>query len=145
MIDKKAIPTGELASVAGTPFDFLTDKAIGKEIDADDIQLKYAGGYDHNFALDDDGNGVAYAGTLTGEKTGIQMDVYTDCVGMQLYTANFVKGQKGKEGAVYNQRDGVCLETQYFPNAINDSNFVRPITDVGETYESTTIYVFSLA
>lgn len=140
--DKCAIPTGEIAPVAGTPFDFIEPKEIGRDIEADDLQLVYGCGYDHNFALDRSGDGVEYAGTVYSSGTGIRMDVWTDCVGIQLYTANHIAGQIGKGGVKHVRRGGVCLETQYFPNAINEVNFKTPITEVGEAYDSTTEYRF---
>ena len=72
------------------------------------------------------------------------MDVSTDCIGIQLYTANFIHGQKGKGGVVYEDRDAFCLETQYFPNSINEPNFTTPLTEAGVEYHSETVYTFSL-
>lgn len=140
----KAIPTGEIASVAGTPFDFREPKAIGTDIGADNEQLRYGNGYDHNYAIDKEKAGMETVATAYSEESGIRMDVSTDCIGLQLYTANFIGGQKGKGGVVYNDRDAFCLETQYFPNAINEPNFTTPLTDAGESYDSQTVYTFSL-
>lgn len=142
--DDKAIPTGELAPVAGTPFDFLEAKPIGRDIKADHVQLKYANGYDHNYAIDKTTEGVELIATAYCKESGIRMDVLTDAVGVQLYSANFIGHQKGKEGAVYTDNSAFCLETQYFPNSINEPNFQSPITKVGETYETRTIYQFSV-
>lgn len=141
--DKKAIPTGEIAPVDGTPFDFREAKAIGRDIRADHIQLTYGNGYDHNFVLDRIGDGLEKVARVCSPKTGIQMEVITDCIGMQLYTANGVGGQKGKGGTVYQRNAALCLETQFFPNSVNEPNFVSPLTDAGETYRSETIYQFS--
>lgn len=142
--NEKAIPTGEIAAVEGTPFDFRTPKAIGRDIGADDEQLRYANGYDHNYALDKEHAGMETVATVYSEKSKIRMDVSTDCIGLQLYTANFIHGQEGKGGVVYNDRDAFCLETQYFPNAINEPNFTTPLTDADEAYHSETIYTFGL-
>ena len=121
--DSKAIPTGEIAPVEGTPFDFTEAKPIGRDIEANDTQLHYGSGYDHNFAIDKTAPGVEKVATAYSPESGIQMDVYTDCVGIQLYTANFIVGQEGKGGVKYNNRDAFCLETQFYPNSINETNF----------------------
>ncbi len=142
--NEKAIPTGEIASVEGTPFDFRTPKAIGRDIGADNEQLHYGNGYDHNFAIDKEQAGMETVASVYSEKSGIRMDVSTDCIGIQLYTANFIQGQKGKDGVVYNDRDALCLETQYFPNAINEPNFTPPLTEAKEEYHTQTVYTFSL-
>lgn len=141
----KAIPTGEITSVTGTPFDFTEAKTIGRDIEANDEQLGFAHGYDHNYAIDKTSPGLERAATVVGDKTGIAMDVFTDCLGVQFYSANFIGGQAGKEGAVYEDRDAFCLETQYFPNAINEPNFTTPITQAGEEYKSQTVYHFYLS
>ncbi len=143
--DGKAIPTGELADVEGTPFDFRIAKPIGRDINAENDQLKYGNGYDHNFALDHTGNGVEKVATAYAPESGIQMEVYTDCPGMQFYSANFIQGQKGKGGVIYKEREAFCLETQYFPNSVNEPNFQSPITAAGKDYASKTIYKFSIA
>lgn len=137
-----AIPTGEIAEVAGTPFDFREPKPIGKDIAADDAQLKYTSGYDHNFVIDKKQNGVELAAIAHSDKSGIRMEVWTDCVGMQLYTGNHLDGEQGKNGIIYHNADAFCLETQYFPNAVNEPNFVSPLTDAGAAYDSQTIYRF---
>ena len=143
--DGKAIPTGELADVEGTPFDCRIAKPIGRDINAENDQLKYGSGYDHNFALDHTGNGVEKVATAYAPESGIQMEVYTDCPGMQFYSANFIQGQKGKGGVTYKEREAFCLETQYFPNSVNEPNFQSPITAAGKDYASKTIYKFSIA
>uniref|UniRef100_UPI0040286993 aldose epimerase family protein n=1 Tax=Agathobacter sp. TaxID=2021311 RepID=UPI0040286993 len=143
--DGKAIPTGELADVEGTPFDFRVAKTLGQDINADNDQLRYGSGYDHNFALDRTGGEVEKVATAYAPESGIQLEVYTDCPGIQLYSANFIQGQKGKGGVVYKDREAFCLETQYFPNSINEPNFKSPITKAGKDYASKTIYKFSLA
>lgn len=143
--DAKAIPTGEIAPVAGTPFDFRREKPVGQDIGADDIQLTYGSGYDHNFVLDREGKGMETAAVVYGPESGIRMEVLTDCIAIQLYTGNFIEGQKGKDGAVYPKQGAMCLETQYCPNSVNDPNFTAPFTDAGAAYDSRTVYKFSVA
>lgn len=142
--DAKAIPTGEIAPVDGTPFDFRVAKTIGRDIQEDFEQLIYGQGYDHNFAIDKEGVGFEKIATAYAGETGIQMDVWTDCIGVQLYTGNFMAGQKGPDGYTYVKHGAFCLETQYFPNAINETNFVCPITEAGVPYKSKTVYAFSV-
>ena len=141
--DAKAIPTGEIAPVEGTPFDFRVAKTIGRDIREDFDQLIYGLGYDHNFALDKETEGLEKVATAYAKDTGIQMDVWTDCIGIQLYTGNFMEGEVGPEGHPYVKRAAFCLETQYFPNSINETNFVRPITEANVPYETKTVYAFS--
>lgn len=143
MIDSKSIPTGEIAAVEGTPFDFRKEKPIGQDIKASHEQLVFANGYDHNFAIDKTKDGVEKIASAYCRESGIRMDVYTDLPGVQLYTANFVGGQHGKKGAEYVQNSAFCLETQYYPNAVNEPNFASPVFDAGQPYDSTTVYAFS--
>ena len=140
--DSKSIPTGELAPVAGTPMDFTEPKAIGKEIDADFAQLQMTGGYDHNFVLDKPEGAFDWMAKAYCEKTGIAMEAYTDCPAVQFYAANFVNGEKGKNGAVYAERHAFCLESQYCPNAVNDTHFAQPFLKAGEKYDTKTLYRF---
>ena len=138
-----AIPTGEIAPVAGTPFDFTKEKAISQDINAEHPQLALVKGYDHNFALDDYEKGkVRKVATLRDPKAGRSMEVYTDLPGIQLYTGNNMVPELGKNDALYPWRGGICFETQYFPNCLNDENFIKPVVKPGETYETTTIYKF---
>ena len=143
--DSASIPTGEIAPVKGTPMDFTEEKPIGKEINADFEQLNFTGGYDHNYVLNGYEKGIervvakAYA-----PKTGITMEVTTDLPGVQFYAANFVENEHGKNGAVYGKRSAFCLETQYFPDSINQKNFESPILEKGESYNTVTIYRFSV-
>lgn len=145
LTDEGLIPTGELAAVDHTPMDFRIRKAIGKDIAADYEPLKIAGGYDHNYVLKTSGNGDAEkVAELYAKDTGILMEVFTDLCGMQFYTGNFITdGEKGKDGAVYHRRDGVCFETQFFPNACNIPEFPSPVLKAGQEFESVTIYKFS--
>lgn len=141
--DAASIPTGEILSVEGTPMDFRVKKAIGKEIEADYEALNLGNGYDHNWILKNDGE-VLKVAELSSEQTGISMEVYTDLPGVQIYTANFLENEVGKHGEIYGKRQGVCFETQYFPDAVNHENFPSPICKAGEIYRSTTIYKFCL-
>lgn len=142
VIDKGAIPTGEIAKVTNTPMDFRKTKKIGAEINADFAQLLHVGGYDHNYVLDKADGTLQLAARAKGTKSNISMDVYTDCVGLQFYTGNFIGKQKGKGGVMYDSRHGFCLETQYFPNAMMESNFKSPILRPGDKYHSVTTYRF---
>lgn len=139
--DKASIPTGELVEVRNTPMDFKRKKAVGKDIDADYEALIYGKGYDHNWVLNNQ-NEFRKVAIATGNKSRITMEIYTDLPGMQFYTANFVAGEHGKEGAVYEKRSAMCFETQYFPDAINHKNFQQPICKAGENYNTTTMYKF---
>ena len=141
--DGKAIPTGEVAPVEGTPFDFRESKAIGRDIEYPDTQLGYGTGYDHNFAIDKKTDGVELCAVVKAPESGITMEVLTDLPGVQLYTGNFIQGVRGKKGFVYPKRGAFCLETQYYPNAVNEPNFEMPLLEPGQAYESVTIYKFS--
>ena len=142
--DSKAIPTGELLDVAGTPFDFNTEKKIGKDIDADDTQIKYAGGYDHNYIVDGEHGTLRTFAVITSDKTGIKMELLSDHVGMQFYTGNFLTAHKAKGGAIYDFRQGFAMEPQFVPNSINDSHFESPVLRPGEEFKSETDLRFSI-
>ena len=143
--DNQAIPTGEIAPVEGTVFDFREPKTIGRDINADEIQLKYVKGYDHNFVVDGAVGSLRPAASAVGDKTGIKMDVFTDLPGIQLYAGNCIDvDMPGKDGAVYQSRHGFCMETQFFPDAINQPNFIKPLIYPGETFVTKTIYKFSV-
>lgn len=142
--DAGSIPTGEIAKVKGTPFDFTKLTTIGDRIDNDDMQLKFGHGYDHNFALDKKSGEYAQIATLKDEKTGRVMKTYTDLPGVQFYAGNFIKKQKGKDGVVYGRRHAVCLETQYFPDAVNQPKFEKPLLKKGDKFYSKTRYEFSV-
>ena len=137
-----AIPTGEIAPVAGTPLDFTTAKKIGDEIEADFTQLKLVGGYDHNFVADACDGNVREIAQVQEPDSGITMKVYTDLPGVQLYTGNYIDHATGKDGVVYEKRDGFCLETQYYPDAIHQKSFPNVIFGPDREYHSTTIYQF---
>ena len=140
---EQGIPTGKLTDVSGTPMDFRNPKAIGAEIDADYAPLKACGGYDHNYVLKTGDGKVHVVGSCMSPATGIRMEIRTDLPGMQVYTANFLGTVEGKKGAVYHDRDGVCFETQYFPNACNEPKFKSSILPGGEMYHTETVYAFS--
>ena len=140
--DSKSIPTGEIASVAETPFDFSEAKCIGRDIEVEFEQLIFGQGYDHNFVIDKEEAGIEKFAEVYSKDSGIQMDVWTDCVGVQLYTGNFLNNDTGKGGCNYVRRAGFCLETQFFPNAVNEPNFISPIVDANIPYETKTVYKF---
>ncbi len=134
--DAQNIPTGENRSVEGTPMDFRTPKAIGADAFADYPSLNMANGYDHNFEVF-----CNPCATLTDPESGRSMAVSTDCVGVQFYAGNFAKG-KGKGGVEYKPRCGICLETQYYPDAVHHKDWVQPIFKAGEKYHSETSFRF---
>ena len=137
------IPEGDIRPVEGTPFDFRVGHAIGETINESDPRLISAGGYDLNFPVP--GEGLRPAAELTGDKSGIRLTVMTDLPAVQLYTGNFLSGEKGKGGAVYPRHSGVCLETQRFPNALNEPRFPSMILRAGETLSSRTVWALSRA
>ena len=124
--------------------DFTTPKPIGRDIEADFQQMKYVGGYDHNYALREAPGERMKMAEAHSDKTGITLEAFTTCCGVQLYAGNFITPQKGKDGASYSERDGFCLEAQFYPNAINQENFASPLLKAGEHYSSTTSYRFSV-
>jgi aldose 1-epimerase len=140
--DAGSIPTGELKSVAGTPFDFLKATAIGARINQDDEQLKFGNGYDHTWVIN--GRGMRLAATAYEATSGREMQVWTTEPGMQFYTGNFLNGTlTGKSGKVYARRTGFCFETQHYPDSPNQPSFPTTTLKKGATYKSTTIYRFS--
>jgi aldose 1-epimerase len=139
--DNQAIPTGIIAKTTETPMDFSVAKPIGQDIEAPFEQLCYTGGYDHNYALKADGT-LKLAAKVWADQSDLLMEVYTDCVGVQFYSGNSIPTHLGKDGAHYKKHSGFCLETQYYPNAANEKNFVTPILAAGETYRSQTNYKF---
>lgn len=144
-VDAGLIPTGELAPVDGTPFDFTRPTPIGARIDLPHPQLQLARGYDHNFALDRPGPGLAPAARLVHPGSGRVLEVLTTEPGIQLYSGNFLDGSVvGKGGARYGFRAALCLETQRFPDAPNHPGFPSVALAPGEIYRSTTVYRFSV-
>ena len=170
-IDQRTLPTGELTDVTGTPMDFRRPKEIGRDISSNYLQLALAQGYDHNYVLtepadylrdihftettasgkyeaganqysrssDEDGGEIAF---LYSRSSGIRMSVMTDMPGMQLYSGNFISGELGKDGAIYDRRGGVCLETQFWPDTPNQESFPGGILKAGEEFHSRTTYRF---
>ena len=122
--------------------DFTDTKTIGRDIDADFEQLRMFGGYDHNYVLRGDFS-MKCAAILKNPQNGIELTVYTDRPGMQLYSGNAIYPHKGKNSAQYNKYSGVCLETQFFPNAMRFSHFPSPILRKGEFFRSVTIFAFA--
>jgi aldose 1-epimerase len=145
-VDSTLIPTGELKTVAGTPFDFTKQTAIGARIDANDEQLKFGKGYDHNWVLDKKAGstGPSLAVEVYEPTSGRVMNVLTTEPGVQFYTGNFLDGTvKGKEGKVYGHRSALCLETQHFPDSPNHKKFPSTELKPGQKFHSITIYKFS--
>ncbi len=146
-VDSGLIPTGELRALNGTPFNFKTPKPIGNDINFDDIQLKLGLGYDHTWVLSNHKpiGEVGLAATLLDPESGRYMEVWTTEPGIQFYSGNFLHGKyKGKGGVVYQDRWGLCLETQHFPDSPNRLIFPSTILVPGDHYSSTTIYKFSV-
>ncbi len=142
-IDEGLIPTGELAPVANTPFDFRTPHTIGERIRAHDEQLIRAGGYDHNYVLNGRMGELRRAAAAFESRTGRLLEVWTTEPGMQLYTGNFLDGKlTGKGGRVYGYRTGFCLETQHFPDSPNHPAFPTTVINPGESWTSRTIFRF---
>jgi aldose 1-epimerase len=145
-VDSTLIPTGRLAGVAKTPFDFRTPTPIGARIDHNDPQLRYGKGYDHNFVLNRNGSGLVHAARVLDQKTGRTLDIFTTEPGLQFYSGNFLDGTiSGKSGHVYGHRSALVLETQHFPDSPNHPNFPSTILWPGQEYRSQTVFVFGLA
>lgn len=137
-----SIPTGEVASVEGTPMDFTAPKEIGQEIGADFEQLKLGGGYDHNWVIDGADGQLQLAAKVAAAGTSRVMKVYTTLPGIQFYAGNFIGEQEGKLGTKYHNRCGLALETQYFPDSINKENFPDAVFGPERQYISSTVYQF---
>ena len=142
--DEGNIPTGEIADVSETPFDFMMAKMIGQDIEKDCKQIKYGSGYDHNFVLDKALGEMGMVADVHSNKSGIRMTCETSQPGVQFYTGNHLGGNVGKDGVIYKKRGGFCLETQNFPDAINHDNFPSAILKAGEPYEEVTKYRFNI-
>ncbi len=141
-VDETLIPTGEIADVENTPFDFRKATAIGKRIDTADTQLLLGKGYDHNFVLKKD-PGLQLVATAESPKTGIVMDVFTEEPGIQFYSGNFMDHiENAKGGKIYGYRSAFCLETQHFPDAPNQPDFPSTVLDPKTEYRSRTVYRF---
>ena len=143
-VDAGLIPTGELRSVKGTPFDFTAPAAIGARINQDDQQLKFGGGYDHNWVLRGASGSMKPAAEVFEPGTGRVMKVLTTEPGLQFYTGNFLDGTiRGKQGKIYNRRYALCMETQHFPDSPNKPEFPSTVLKPGMTYHTQTVYKFS--
>lgn len=137
----ECMPYGEILSVEDTPFDFRKGKKVGQDFDGHWEDINMFGGYDHNFVLD--GKGFRFCGQLTGDKSGITMELYTDCPGVQLYTGNVIEqGRVCKDGAVYPIHGALCLETQVFPNGLKFPHYPNAFLKAGEKYHTVTQYKF---
>ena len=140
-VDSGLIPTGAVTPVAGTPFDFRTATAIGARIDANDAQMKYGHGYDHNYVINRGGNaGLVHAAHVVDPASGRTLDISTTEPGIQFYTGNYLDGAPGKAGRLYRQHYGFALETQHYPDSPNKPNFPSTILRPGETYRTTTVF-----
>jgi aldose 1-epimerase len=143
-VDEGLIPTGELASVEGTPMDFRTPVILGSSIEQKYEQLVFGLGYDHNWVLNKNRRALTPAARVHEQTSGRVMEVYTTQPGMQFYTGNFLDGTiKGKGGKVYFKRNGFCMETQHFPDSPNHPNFPRTVLRPGQRYRQTTVFKFS--
>jgi aldose 1-epimerase len=146
-VDSTLIPRGDIDATGGTPFDFTLPTAIGERIDADDEQLRYGGGYDHNFVLNRTvSGGMVHAAEVLDPSSGRTLDVWTTEPGFQFYSGNFLDGSiTGKNGQVYYHRYGFCIETQHFPDSPNHPEFPSTILRPGEEYHSTTVWRFGVS
>ena len=143
-IDDNKLPTGEIRPVRGTPMDFSKPRIIAEQLDTTDIQIRRAGGFDHNWVLSDPGNLRIAAATLYSPTSGVRLDVFTDQPGLQFFTGNAFRGEfRGRGGIAYRNRPSVCLETQHFPDSPNRSNWPSVVLKPGQTYRHTCIYAFS--
>ncbi len=145
-VDETLIPTGEIRSLNDSPLDFRELTRIGDRINHDNQQLKFGNGYDHNYVLKKDGIGrLTFAARLIDPKSGRIMEVYTTEPGLQFYSGNFLNGKDiGKDGKVYDFRTALCLETQHYPDSPNHLNFPATLLNPDQTFQSTTIYKFSV-
>ena len=145
--DSTLIPTGEIADIRGTAMDFTTPHTVGERINDPMPQLKMGGGYDHNYILNKDQNGheMTFCASLYEPQSGRFLECFTTEPAVQLYSGNFLKGNIiGKRGNPYNYRNGICLETQHYPDSPHHPNFPNTLLKPGETLKSTTIYKFSV-
>lgn len=141
--DEGNIPTGELQAVAGTPFDFRSFKKLSADIEQEDLQLLYGSGYDHNFVVEGEPGSFRKAAIVREAESGRIMEVFSTEPGVQLYTANNVKGILGKNGQIYGPRYALCLELQHFPDSPNHAHFPSTRLNPGEIYTQETEYRFS--
>ena len=141
--DAGLIPTGELADVTGTPMDLRVPVRIGDRVNLDFEALRLGGGFDHNYAIDGADGSLRPAASAYSPETGITLEALTTMPGVQLYTGNFMEGlPAGKGGAAYGNRQGFCLETQHFPDAVHHPNFPSAVLRAGDRYRNCTVYRF---
>ena len=140
--DETLVPTGEIRPVTGTGMDLRHPRTLEQILQDPDPQIRQANGLDHNFNLRWDGS-LRKAAWLRSPKTGIDMEVWTDLCGMQIYTCNMLDHRKGKGGVFYERHCGICFESQFYPNACNEPSFRSPIFQAGEPYRSVTEFRFS--
>jgi aldose 1-epimerase len=143
-VDSTLIPTGKIDLVEGTPFDFRKPTLIGARVGDENEQLKFGRGYDHNYVLKG-GAGMKHAATVIGDKSGIQMDVYTEEPGLQFYGGNFMQSKNTFKGGTKDDfRTAFCLETQHFPNSPNQPSFPSIVLEPGKTYRTSSVYKFTV-
>jgi aldose 1-epimerase len=144
-VNATLIPTGKIEPVAGTPLDFRQPTPIGAHINTQNAQLKNGGGYDHNYVLNKNtSQGLNFAASVLGDKSGILMEVFTQEPGLQFYSGNFMQGKNTFKGGSKDEfRTAFCLETQHFPDAPNQPNFPSTVLKPGDTYKTTSVYKFS--
>ena len=144
-LNEKAMVSGEIRNIKGTPMDFSEYKEIGKDINSDYDQIIYGKGYDHNYVIDGEIGTMKEVASAIDESSGRKLEVFSTMPGLQFYSGNYLsKYEIGKGGIPYNRYYGFCFETQYYPDSINKSNFPSPILKAGEEYNHTTIYKFSV-
>ncbi len=144
-VDATLIPTGELKPVDGTPFDFRKPTAIGERVNANDEQIKFGGGYDHNWVINKPMGELGLQARVTEPTTGRVLEVLSTEPGLQFYCGNFLDGKlKGKGGWVYQHRNGFCMEPQHYPDSPNQPNFPSVVLKPGQTYKNTIIYKLSV-
>lgn len=146
-IDSTLIPIGKIEPVAGTPFDFTKPETIGARIEQSNQQLEYGKGYDHNFVINKTSTtGMNHAAKVIGDKSGIEMDIYTEEPGLQFYSGNFMKGKNTfKDGSKDDHRTAFAMETQHFPDAPNQPSFPSIVLNPGDTYHTISVFQFSVA
>ncbi len=144
-VDSTLIPTGELRPVEGTPFDFRTPTAIGARIDQDDQQLKFGGGYDHNWVINKEMGKLDLMAKVYEPESGRVLDIFSTEPGLQFYSGNFLDGTiTGKYGWTYQHRSAIAMEPQHFPDSPNKPEFPTTELKPGETYHHTMMYRFSI-
>lgn len=144
-VDSTLIPTGEIESVVGTPFDFTKPTAIGTRVNDNNEQLKFGSGYDHNFVLNGHNGRMRQVATVVGDLSGIQMDISTEEPGLQFYGGNFMQSKNVfKTGVKDDHRTAFCLETQHFPDAPNQAAFPSIILEPGKTYRTSSVFKFTV-